>query len=393
MVALTVYSLAFAEAFIRVFSPQALVPRYVTGTAWGIRGNIPNARYWHQTPEVKVQYRINSQGMRADREYPFQKPAGTCRIAVFGDSFLVGYELDLKDTFTTQLEQRLRAQGVRAEILNFSVSGFGTAEMLRAYEKFGRKFDPDLVLFEWHSTDPDDNVRSGLYRLDDGKIKVDRSQYLPGIRTQDSLMKFRLYRIIADNSHLYAFIRERVAGSVKRLLLTRRRALHGATTTAPGESAADNQGSSPARNWSSPDIKLSAALLIHAQHMVIAEHRDFYVVEIPNRTSRTQFRSTVERLPPDTRERLKIISPLAAFVRAARPDLKLYYEQGHGHLTPTGARILTEEALAAIEGSPQLARCASLSGEGPPQPSGMDLARHKQAWLRGSDAPGHRGSQ
>ena len=127
--------------------------------------------------------------------------------------------------------------------------------------------------------------------------------------------------------------------------------------------------------------------------MVLAEHRDFYVVEIPTRISRTQFRSTVESLPPDTRERMKIISPLAAFARAARPDLKLYYEKGHGHLTPTGARILTDEALGAIEGSPQLARCARPSGAGPRQPSGMDLARHKQAWLRGSDAPGHRGSQ
>ena len=41
MVAVIVYSLAFAEAFIRVFSPQALVPRYVTGTPWGYGGIFP----------------------------------------------------------------------------------------------------------------------------------------------------------------------------------------------------------------------------------------------------------------------------------------------------------------------------------------------------------------
>ena len=133
ILALFVYSLVFAEAFIRVFHPRPLLPRYVTGTPWGIRGNIPHAHYWHQTPEVKVEYRINGEGMRADLEYSFEKPAGTCRIAVvFGDSFLVGYELDLNDTFTTQLEQRLRARDSMREVLNFSVSGFGTAEMLRA---------------------------------------------------------------------------------------------------------------------------------------------------------------------------------------------------------------------------------------------------------------------
>ena len=188
VLALVIYSLVVAELFIRLFDPQALVPRYVTGTPWGIRGNIPNARYWHQTPEVKVQYRINSQGMRADRDYPLQKPAGTCRIALFGDSFFVGYELDLKDTFATQLEQQLRAEGFNAEVLNFSVSGFGTAEMLRQYEKVGRTFDPDIVLFEWHSTDPDDNVRSSLYRLQNGTLRTYRNRYLPGVPVQDFLM-------------------------------------------------------------------------------------------------------------------------------------------------------------------------------------------------------------
>jgi hypothetical protein len=373
ILALLAYSLVFAEAFIRVFSPRPLLPRYVTGTPWGIRGNIPHAHYWHHTPEVRVQYRINGEGMRADREYSFQKPAGTCRIAVFGDSFLVGYELDLKDTFTTQLEQRLRTRAVNAEVLNFSVSGFGTAEMLRDYEQFGRKFDPDLVLFEWHSTDPDDNVRSGLYRLKNGILEPDRRKYLPGIQLQDFLMKSRLYRLIADNSQLYALIRERAAGSVKRWLVTQRRSSHrGGAEAAPQEQAASDEESSPAARWSSRDIQLSAALMAHARDLVTAEHRDFYVVEIPTRVTRTQFRSTVEMLPPETRAWMKVISPLSAFKRAARPDLKLYYEEGHGHLSPTGARILADEGLKAIEGSPQLARCTTT----PASAAGTAAERH-----------------
>jgi hypothetical protein len=102
---------------------------------------------------------------------------------------------------------------------------------------------------------------------------------------------------------------------------------------------------------------LSAALLTHTQDLTMAEHRDFYVVEIPARIARTQFRSTVEMLPPETRGRLKIISPMTGFKNAARPDLKLYYERGHGHLTPTGARLLTEAGLVAVATSPQLVRC------------------------------------
>ena len=144
-----VYTLIFAEASVRVFDPQPLMPRYITGTAWGVRGNIPNARYWHHTPEVDVQYRINGQGLRADRDYPLTKPPGTCRIGIFGDSFLFGLEVDMTQSFADRLEKRLIERGIPPEVLNFSVGGFGTAEMLQTYEQFGRNFDLDVVIFSW----------------------------------------------------------------------------------------------------------------------------------------------------------------------------------------------------------------------------------------------------
>ena len=56
-VGLVLYTLLFAEGFVRVFDPQPLMPRYISGTDWGVRGNIPHARYWHHTPEIDVQYR------------------------------------------------------------------------------------------------------------------------------------------------------------------------------------------------------------------------------------------------------------------------------------------------------------------------------------------------
>lgn len=121
-------------------------------------------------------------------------------------------------------------------------------------------------------------------------------------------------------------------------------------------------------------------MLTHAQDLVTAEHRDFYVVEIPTRVTRTQFLSTVEMLPPETRARMKLISPLTAFTRAARPDLKLYYEEGHGHLSPTGARMLADEGLKAIKAHRNLpaVRLRALPQQGV-RPNGMGLARHKQA--------------
>jgi len=47
-----------------------------------------------------------------------------------------------------------------------------------------------------------------------------------------------------------------------------------------------------------------------------------------------------------------------ALTRAARPDLKLYYEQGLGHFTPAGTEILVDQAVDVIASSPRLQACA-----------------------------------
>jgi hypothetical protein len=305
--------------------------------------------------------------MRADRDYPFAKPADTCRVAVYGDSFFIGYELRLADTFAARLEAGLRAQGIRAEVLNFSVSGFGQAEMLRSYESFGRKFDPDVVIFEWQTTDPDDNVRSDLYRLEDGMVKPGKAAYLPSIAVQDALMRWRLYRLIADNSQLYTFVRERAAVAIKRMLLTRRQTeLAGDEGSEADEAPAAEPGTEPQEARHDPGMDLSAALLLYAQQLMRQEQRDFYVVSMPIRRSRTRFESFATRLPADTRARLTVIDPTDAFTRAARPDLKLFYEQGQGHITPEASQVLTEDVLGVVARSPSFDGCrASLEPSRP----------------------------
>jgi len=357
--ALCVYALLFGELFVRVLCPQPLMPRYVTGTPWGVRGNIPHAHYWHHTPEVTVEYRINGQGMRADHDYPLAKPPGTCRVAVFGDSLMMGYEVDLQDTFSSQLEELLRARGYRAEVLNFAVSGFGTAEMLRTYEAFARGLHPDVVLFSWHVTDMDDNVRSGLYRLQDGKLESANPTYLPGVHTQDLLMRSALYRLVADHSQLYSLIRERFGLFLKGLVVVARQDRASAKRAVSADPDDPDHGDDDAVRAAQrrANAALSSAIVAHAAQVVAADGNDFYLVEAPIRVSRTKFRSSVDVLSSEVRSRLTIISPLAAFRNAARPNLKLFYEQGEGHLTPLGVHLLASEAAKVLGGTPRLAAC------------------------------------
>jgi hypothetical protein len=377
---LTVYTLALGEVFVRVLDPQPLIPRYVTATPWGVRGNLPNATYWHTTEEVSVQYRINSQGMRSDNEFTPAKLVGACRVALFGDSFFMGYELDLADTYATRLEQRLRDDGFAVEVLNFSVSGFGTAEMLRTYEQFGRQFDPDVVIFEWHATDPDDNMRASLYQLVDGQVMPSGQKYLPATGLQETLTSFAPYRFIADNSHLYSALREKAASSVKRMLVDLRERLSSRFEDAPpvdeaGEVDEEAGLEGAPREPAKVKTQLSGALLTYADEMMRHEGRSFLVVDVPRRVTRTSFVSTIEWLPAADRERLPIVSPIDEFARSAAPDVKLYYEKGHGHFTPAGIALLVDVTAPYVELAPQLAPCRSEGVRRASLGSGDDASR------------------
>ena len=369
---LLAFTLIFGEAFVRILCPQPVMPRYVTATDWGVRGNIPRAHYWHYTPEVSVEYRINGQGMRADHDYPLRKPAGTCRVAVFGDSLLMGYEVDLRDSFSARLEEMLHAGGRSVEVLNFAVSGFGTAEMLRTYEAFARGFDPDVVLFSWHLTDMEDNVRSALYRLRDGKLENANRSYLPGVKTQDFLMRFAAYRLIADHSQLYALLRERLGQFTKHLFVQLRQQAVSAKQTATENAEEDEEDARYAAHRQA-NRDLSSAIVEHAAQVVAADGREFYLIEVPIRVSRVAFRTSVDVLSPEVISHIRIISPLATFEQAARPDFKVYYEHGEGHLTPSGVQLLAKEAAQILVRSPRFAACtvglAGATGQSSPDPA------------------------
>ncbi len=332
------YCLLFGEFFVRLFSPAPLLPRYVTAAPYGIRINVPHAHYWQTTPEVQVQLRINSQGIRSDLEYTYDKPKDQCRILLLGDSFFMGYEVDLTDSFAYLLEQKLNAEGVPCQVINLAVSGYGTAEMLIALEQEGLKYQPDLVIFQWHITDPDDNVRSALFRIKDGELVRLHSTYLPAVKLSDWLSQFTLYRWLIENCQLYAALRETAAARIKSFLASLRKRQGEAAISKT--TAAESPNLPQATEYA---LRLSTRLLQEAKRISNAHQAQFCVLEIPDRLGRTKFRSHItEFFTPQLRQELQILTPLPMFEATSSPALKLYYEKGHFHLTPEGNRLLTE---------------------------------------------------
>lgn len=340
ILATIVYAIVFAELFLRVLAPQPLTPRYVTRAPWGVRMNVPNSVYHQHSTEMNVEIRINSQGMRADRVFPLVKPPRTCRIALFGDSYFVGYEVNLEDSFAARLQALLRDKGFNAEVLNFAVSGFGQAEMLRTMKAQGLAFHPDVALIEWHSSDLDDNIRSGLYRLTPNGLEDTGAIYAPATKVTDFLQSQAVYRWLVENSHLYSALRERLASLVKHALADMRRGK--AAPVATGE-----------RRASALDIALLKATIGAAED---AKARAL-VVDIPDFPSRTSFISNFKYLPQDWIASGPFVSPIGAFNAAARPYLKLYFEHGMGHLTPTGNALLASTVADRLVRDDSLQEC------------------------------------
>jgi len=93
--------------------------------------------------------RINSDGLR-DREHTKTKTANTVRIALLGDSFVEAMHVPMEQTFWSLLGPKLEAchafEGKQVEIINFGVSGYGTAQELMTLREKVWDYSPDIVV-------------------------------------------------------------------------------------------------------------------------------------------------------------------------------------------------------------------------------------------------------
>lgn len=137
--------------------------------------------------------RSNGLGFR-DVEHPVEKPSGTFRILVLGDSVAAGQGVArFEDTFPPLLEEDLRRGGLPAEVLSFAVTGYNTQQEVETLADKGLAFQPDLVLLAYCLNDvkrSDGGVLPGL---------LERERRTAGPlrhRVNPVLVKSALYRLL-----------------------------------------------------------------------------------------------------------------------------------------------------------------------------------------------------
>jgi lysophospholipase L1-like esterase len=121
----------------------------------------------------------NSQGF-IDYEYSYEKPKGTFRIVVIGDSVAQGAGVDLKETFAKVLENKLNKIN-KAEVIILARTGYSTSQELVLLKDNAFNYNPDLIIWSYVLNDPADPV----YHNANGELG--RYYYEPNVHIQSFL--------------------------------------------------------------------------------------------------------------------------------------------------------------------------------------------------------------
>lgn len=178
----------------------------------------PNMEGWYRK-EGAAYIHINGDGLR-DREHAKAKSPDTIRIAVIGDSYPEALPVAIEETFWSLMAHQLEScgsfGGKKIEVINFGVSGYGTAQELITLRERVLQYSPDIVMLTvTTNNDISDNLRQ-LKKTDqipyfvdrEGKLTLDDSfREVRSFRWRQSVLS-RLGRWIRDHSRVIQAINE-----------------------------------------------------------------------------------------------------------------------------------------------------------------------------------------
>lgn len=156
--------------------------------------------------EGRVIYKYNSRGFR-DVEHAIEKPPGTTRIVVVGDSVTQGYGVEWKSIFSRSIQSKLDDE---SEVITIAAGGLNTPQEIHLFEEEGLPYDPDLVVLNFVLNDCDFFTNfegSERYQMEkDSRVGLLNVPIDP-----------RLKRLLKSSAFVY-FVKERVEDLKGRIL-------------------------------------------------------------------------------------------------------------------------------------------------------------------------------
>lgn len=362
-----VIALVLAEIVLRVIgfsAPVLWTYDDVTGSKL-----LAGAEGWYRD-EGEAFITINRDGLR-DREHNRTKPPNTVRIAILGDSMAEALQVPLESTFWSILERQLKscnAFGSRdVEVINFGVSGYGTAQELLIYQHRAAAYSPDVTVLAFYAGN---DVRNNSKELEPFKLRPFFSLQDGRLVLDNSFLSNREYLSFKSNfDKRKVYFGLRIFQLIRKLkfVLEQWQAAGQAgaardTNIEPGQD--DNVFLAPTANAWKEAWQLTERLIVAIRDEVVAGGGRFLVVSIPigiqahpNPEVRNQFMRTLqvddfwypERRIRGFAEREKVDTiTLGRTFQTYAEDNRVYLygfkntRLGTGHLNENGHRLIGE---------------------------------------------------
>jgi lysophospholipase L1-like esterase len=325
-----------------------LYPRFheeITYGQYTVRRLVPNTSFWHHSVDGSWKFITNSQGFRSTVDYEYEKGDGVLRIACLGDSQTQGFECRQDRTYSSVLQRYFDARGIVAEVFNAGVSGYSTAEALVVLENEIIKYAPDAVVLGFYANDLDDNIKSDLFRLEQGQLVEHSYRHTPAAKILRIINATPPLRWLSQNSYLYSTLFNGAWEWAKRRLHDQKTA---ELTTEYAVQQDDGDGGIEERKQ-----LLAEALLIRMHEFCQQHGIRFYLLDVPYRKDHIPpgWHSSVEyglgdiaRAPCDT----------LMYCRDVLGDysgtMDVFVPHGHRHITET-THLLLGVALARDVGA------------------------------------------
>jgi len=154
----TILILLIAESFVRIA---------------GYRGKYELEEKEQLDWQYKTKKTHNSMGYH-DYEYSTEKPKGTFRIYVLGDSYTYGQGIKMTETYPKFLEKFLNEKypSKHFEVINSSFLGLDTKRELERLKDKGLKLSPDMVILGYCLNDPSGDSGATQWREEEKKEKI-----------------------------------------------------------------------------------------------------------------------------------------------------------------------------------------------------------------------------
>jgi len=206
MVVSTTVGLLLGESTVRLLGPESdFKIVHVSNersvfqrSANPVLGYELKADYRNDDADLNESYPTTNSAGQRDVERDLEKPLGSRRIILLGDSVVEGHGVrEIDDTMSRQLERML--SDPPSEVLNFGVSGYCTSAEVELLQTKGLSYDPDLVILLFTENDFD-NFNREAFEL--GSLRR-----RPAWVTQ-LFERSALFRLICVRTNLFRFGQE-----------------------------------------------------------------------------------------------------------------------------------------------------------------------------------------